>query len=147
MTGDGPTAVLLLSCPDQKGLLSEVSSFIYRHGGNIVHAEQHIDAPQSIFFHRVEWDLNGFNIPSGEAGRFCFRPIADRFQMRWHLGYSNVLRRIAIFVSQSMTTVCSIYSIATAPASYRRKSWQLSATIRISSPWPPSMGSLFLFFR
>ena len=99
MTGDGPTAVLLLSCPDQKGLLSEVSSFIYRHGGNIVHAEQHIDAPQSIFFHRVEWDLNGFNIPSGEL-EVCFRPIADRFQMRWHLGYSNVLRRIAIFVSK-----------------------------------------------
>ena len=99
MTGDAPTAVLLLSCPDQKGLLAEVSSFIYRHGGNIVHAEQHIDERQGIFFHRVEWDLNGFNIPAGEL-EGCFRPIADRFQMRWHLGYSNVLRKVAIFVSK-----------------------------------------------
>jgi formyltetrahydrofolate deformylase len=99
MTCDGPTAVLLLSCPDQKGLLAEVSSFIYRHGGNIVHAEQHIDEPQGIFFHRVEWNLNGFNIPAGEL-EVCFRPIADRFQMHWHLGYSNVLRKVAIFVSK-----------------------------------------------
>jgi len=99
MTVDGPTAVLLLSCPDQKGLLAEVSSFIYRHGGNIVHAEQHIDMPQGIFFHRVEWELNGFSIPAGEL-EVCFRQIADRFQMRWHLGYSNVLRRVAIFVSK-----------------------------------------------
>src|SRR4029077_3213387 len=99
MTGDGPTAVLLLSCSDQKGLLAEVSSFIYRHGGNIVHAEQHIDDPQGIFFHRVEWDLNGFNVPAGEL-EVCFRPIADRFQMRWQLGYSRVLSKVAIFVSR-----------------------------------------------
>ena len=95
----GPTAVLLVSCPDQKGLVAEISSFIYRHGGNIVHAEQHIDVPEGIFFHRVEWDLDGFTIPRDElAGRF--RPIAERFGMSWQVRFSDARPRVAIFVSR-----------------------------------------------
>src|SRR5712691_9503233 len=96
---DGPTAVLLISCPDQKGLLAETSSFIYRHGGNIVHAEQHIDMPHGTFFYRVEWELNGFNLAAKEL-EDRFREIAERFHMRWNLSYSNVLRKMAIFVSK-----------------------------------------------
>jgi formyltetrahydrofolate deformylase len=95
----GPTAVLLISCPDQKGLVAEVSSFIYRHGGNIVHAEQHIDVPQGIFFHRVEWELNGFSL-SAEELESAFRRIAERFRMSWRLSYSEKKYRVAIFVSK-----------------------------------------------
>jgi formyltetrahydrofolate deformylase len=99
MTVAEPTAVLLISCPDQKGLLAEISSFVYRHGGNIVHAEQHIDRLQSVFFHRIEWELDGFNIASAELEN-CFRKIAASFNMHWRLSYSNVLSRMAIFVSK-----------------------------------------------
>jgi formyltetrahydrofolate deformylase len=95
----GPTAVLLISCPDQKGLVAEVSSFIYRYGGNIVHAEQHIDVPQGIFFHRVEWELNGFGLSEKEL-EACFSPIAERFGMSWRLSYSEKRYRVAIFVSK-----------------------------------------------
>ena len=56
------TSVLLISCPDQKGLVACVSDFIYRNAGNIVHADQHIDPQQGIFFQRVEWELSGFNL-------------------------------------------------------------------------------------
>jgi formyltetrahydrofolate deformylase len=94
-----PTAVLLVSCSDQKGLVAEISSFIYRHGGNIIHAEQHIDVPQHIFFHRIEWELTGFNIPVVEL-EGCFRPIAERFAMQWQLKTSTLLPRMAIFVSK-----------------------------------------------
>jgi formyltetrahydrofolate deformylase len=79
--------------------VAEVSSFIFRHGGNIVHAEQHIDVPQATFFHRVEWELNGFNIDAGELYA-CFKSIAGRFQMQWRLSYSSVRRKMAIFVSK-----------------------------------------------
>jgi len=99
MTEQEGTAILLVSCPDQKGLVAEISSFIYRHGGNIVHAEQHIDVPQRIFFHRAEWELNGFSIPPGELEE-CFRLLAARFDMRWRLSYSQTRYRIAIFVSK-----------------------------------------------
>ena len=95
----GPTAVLLISCPDQKGLVAEVSSFIFRHGGNIVHAEQHIDPSHSTFFHRVEWELKDFNIEAGELAA-CFKTIADRFRMQWQLSYSSARRKMAIFVSK-----------------------------------------------
>jgi formyltetrahydrofolate deformylase len=95
----GPTAVLLISCPDQKGLVAEVSSFIYRHGGNIVHAEQHIDVPQGIFFHRIEWELNGFGL-SAEEVESAFGRIAEHFRMSWRLSYSEKKYRVAIFVSK-----------------------------------------------
>jgi formyltetrahydrofolate deformylase len=94
-----PTAVLLISCTDQKGLVAEISSFIYRHGGNIVHAEQHIDVPQNIFFHRVEWDLSGFGL-SREETLNCFRPLAERFRMSWRLCFSDTRYRVALFVSR-----------------------------------------------
>ena len=38
--GAGVNAVLLISCPDQKGLVAAVSDFVYRHDGNIRSAEQ-----------------------------------------------------------------------------------------------------------
>ena len=93
------TAVLLISCPDQKGLVAAVSNFVYRNGGNIVHADQHIDQPQSIFFQRVEWELGGFALAQEEIGA-SFREIADRFQMRWQLRFSSERARMAVFVSK-----------------------------------------------
>lgn len=93
------TAVLLISCPDQKGLVAAVSNFVYRNGGNIVHADQHIDQPQSIFFQRVEWELGGFTLAQEEIGD-SFREIAERFQMRWQLRFSSEQARMAVFVSK-----------------------------------------------
>ena len=92
------TAVLLISCPDQKGLVAAVSNFVYRNGGNIVHADQHIDQPQSIFFQRVEWELGVFALAQEVIGA-SFREIADRFLMRCLLRFSSVRARIAVFVS------------------------------------------------
>src|SRR4051794_25462484 len=99
MTVQEGSAVLLLSCPDQKGLLAEVSSFIYRNGGNIVDAEQHIDRPGRTFFYRVEWELRDFGIGRREL-ESCVQQMADRFHMQWTLQYSSVLPHVAIFVSK-----------------------------------------------
>ena len=93
------TAVLLISCRDQKGLVAAVSEFVYRNGGNIVHAEQHVDVPENTFFHRVEWELNGFSIAPPEIGA-AFREVADRFGMKWYLRFSYERPRVAIFVSR-----------------------------------------------
>jgi formyltetrahydrofolate deformylase len=95
----GDTAMLLISCPDQKGLVAAVSDFVFRNGGNIVHAEQHIDAPQSIFFHRVEWELDNFSLTPGEIAP-AFEQVATRFQMDWSLHFSSERERVAIFVSK-----------------------------------------------
>src|SRR3569833_341444 len=52
------TAVLLIHCPDRKGLVARVSGLLYEHGANILHADQHQDHDLGMFFMRVEWSLN-----------------------------------------------------------------------------------------
>ena len=59
------TATLLLSCPDQKGLVATMADWVYRHDGNIVHADQHTDASESVFFQRIEFELEGFDLDRG----------------------------------------------------------------------------------
>jgi formyltetrahydrofolate deformylase len=94
------TAVLLISCPDQKGIVATVADFVYRNGGNILHADQHIDQAQGIFFQRVEWELGDFTMANEEIGN-AFSGIAERFQMRWQLRFSSGWARIAVFVSKA----------------------------------------------
>ena len=93
------TAVLLLSCPDQKGLVATVSDFLYRRDGNIIHADQHTDTEEGIFLQRVEWELEGFAVPRADIAE-AFRPIAERFGMTWRLRFSDDLARVALFVSK-----------------------------------------------
>ena len=69
MMTNGVTAVLLLSCRDQKGLVAAVSDFLYRNDGNIVHADQHTDHEEDVFLQRVEWQLEGFAIPVTRSPR------------------------------------------------------------------------------
>ena len=98
MSAERVTAVLLLSCPDQKGLVAAVSDFLYKNDGNIIHADQHTDQEEGIFLQRVEWELKGFAIErEGIVG--AFQPIADRFGMTWSLHFSDNVPRIALFAS------------------------------------------------
>ena len=95
----GAHAILLLSCLDQKGLVATVSEWVYRHGGNIVGADQHSDVEQEVFLQRVEWELDGFGLARDEiAARF--RPVAERFGMRWDLRFSDQVTRMAVLVSK-----------------------------------------------
>ena len=55
---DRETVIALLHGPDQPGLVSKVSSWIFERGSNIDHADQHKDTEANIFFQRVEWVLH-----------------------------------------------------------------------------------------
>lgn len=92
------TAVLLLSCADQKGLVAAVSDFLYRNDGNIVHADQHTDLEEGVFLQRVEWELAGFAI-ARDGIEAAFAPIAARFAMTWSLRFSDYVPRVALLVS------------------------------------------------
>jgi formyltetrahydrofolate deformylase len=92
------TATLLLSCPDRPGLVATVADFVFRNGGNILHADQHIDTSEGVFFQRVEVDLDGF-LPRGEIEE-AFAPIAERCSMRTAVRFSDEVARIAILVSK-----------------------------------------------
>lgn len=93
------TAVLLITCPDRKGIVYSVGEFLYKHDANILHADQHQDAERNLFLMRVEWDLKGFALDLAEFPR-RFAPLADRFEMRWRLERSDHPLRVALFVSK-----------------------------------------------
>src|ERR1039457_2965713 len=91
------TAVLLIDCPDRKGLVAAVASLLYRYGANITHADQHQDHEASLFFMRVEWTLEGFDL---SAFRAEFQTTATELQMQWQLKLMSEVPRMAVFVSQ-----------------------------------------------
>jgi formyltetrahydrofolate deformylase len=93
------TATLLMTCHDQKGLVYKISDFIFRHNGNILHADQHIEFETGRFFSRVEWDMEGFEFPPDEV-EHKFRPLADSLGMEWTLRFSDERPRTALFVSK-----------------------------------------------
>ena len=99
MNNKGGTAVLLLSCQDQKGLVATVADFIYRNSGNIIHADQHTDQEAGTFVQRIEWELEDFHVSRKELPQ-AFKPIAHGFGMTWSLHFSDYVPRIAIFVSK-----------------------------------------------
>jgi formyltetrahydrofolate deformylase len=94
-------AILLLSCADGKGLVAKISDFIFRHNGNIVHADQHTSKIDKLFFMRIEWELNGFAL-SREEIPAAFVPLAKQFNMKWDLHFTDYVPRIAIFVSRHL---------------------------------------------
>jgi len=93
------TAVLLVDCPDAKGIVAAISTFLYSHGANILHADQHQDNEAGLFFMRVEFDLADFAL-HGDSFAREFQPIAERFRMRWRFEDTSKLARMAIFVSR-----------------------------------------------
>ncbi len=94
-----PTAVLLVSCPDQKGLVAKIANFIYANGGNIIHADQHTDAAANLFLTRIEWLLEDFNLPR-EYIAPAFQAIAQPLQAQWQLHFGDQVTRTAIWVSK-----------------------------------------------
>ena len=99
------TAVLRITCPDRKGLVAGVAGLLYRHGANITHADQHQDHDAGLFFMRVEWTLDGFEVP---AFRAEFENMAAELQMQWWLDVTSEPPRVAIFVSQHLHCLADI---------------------------------------
>jgi formyltetrahydrofolate deformylase len=92
-------AILLLSCPDRTGIVASVAGFITDHGGNIVHAEQHTDFEERIFFQRVEFELEGFSVPPDQL-ESAFAPVAQRFDMHADVRVRSARQRVAVLVSR-----------------------------------------------
>jgi formyltetrahydrofolate deformylase len=101
------TATLLVSCPDQKGLTTNITGFVTSHNGNIVHADQHIDMETNTFFMRIEWDLADFELPD-DAIEEGFHSLADSYGMRYSLYFSENNPRVALFCSKQLHCVADI---------------------------------------
>ncbi len=94
------SAILLIHCPDQKGIVIAVTEFIFKNGGNILYLNQHVDAERQVFFMRIQWDLHDFVIDHGKIGEYFETLVARRFSMIWRLHFSDEVPRMALFVSR-----------------------------------------------
>jgi formyltetrahydrofolate deformylase len=94
------SAILLIHCPDRKGIVAAVTDFLYRHEGNILHLDQHVDAEKQVFFMRVEWDLARFTLGPDDIAARLARTIGRRFRMTFRLHFSGEVTRIAVFVTR-----------------------------------------------
>jgi len=95
---DAATLVALLHGPDQAGLVARVAGWIFERGGNILHADQHRDMEQGVFFQRIEWvPVEGSS--HGGAEEFC--TFAGKLGMSVRVASSAHRPRLAIFVSKA----------------------------------------------
>ena len=91
---------LLISCPDQPGIVAAVSQFIFEHGGNIFQSDQHsTDLHNGTFFMRIGFTEDSFTLCQSELTR-DFAPIAEAFHMNWSVHYSRHRKRAALLVSK-----------------------------------------------
>jgi formyltetrahydrofolate deformylase len=114
------TAILLINCPDRKGIVLAIADFLYEHGANIIHADQHRDNAVGLFFMRVEWALDDFDLDE-PSFREKFVTVALRFSMAWEVEYCNRTPVIAIFVSRYLHCLADLL--------YRQETGELKCRI------------------
>jgi formyltetrahydrofolate deformylase len=92
---------LLISCPDRPGVVAAVSHFLFDHGANIIHSNQHsTERGHGTFLTRIEFQLD--NLASQQVDlEQSFKPIAGRFSMQWRLSLADHRKRLAVFVSRA----------------------------------------------
>ena len=95
-----PTAILLLHCPDEQGIISEVTKFITDNQGNIVYLDQYVDREDGMFFMRIEWELKNFTIPREKIYEYIDTLYSQRYKMTFNLYFNDERPRMAIFVSK-----------------------------------------------
>ncbi len=128
-----PTATLLISCPDQKGLVAKFANFIYANGGNIIHADQHTDFVAGLFLARIEWQLTGFNLPR-ELIAPAFQAIAHPLSAQFQLRFSDAVPRIAIWVSKQDHCLVDLL--------WRQRSQELAATVPLMISNHETLGAI-----
>ena len=101
------TAILLIDCPDRKGLVAAIANFLLAQNANILHADQHQDNELGLFFMRIE-----FSLDQSEAEEAAFRrefgELAASLNMRWRLEYASRKPRVALFVSQYLHCIADL---------------------------------------
>jgi len=108
------TAILLIYCPDKQGILAAVTEFLNKNQGNIIYLDQHVDHEEAIFYMRVEWELEKFAIPREKIADYFQTLIAQKFEIKFSLHFSDQRPRMAVFVSKMSHCLFDILSRYTA---------------------------------
>jgi len=121
------SAILLIYCKDQSGIVNAVTDFIFKNGGNILQLDQHVDAEHQHFFMRIEWDLEKFTMETKAIGSAFDKTVGIHFDMQSQLSFSDDVPRMALFVSRQPHCFYDIL------ARYESGEWQLEIPLIISN--------------
>ena len=99
MTATPDTATLLVSCPDQPGIVARLAQVLYGHGANILDADQHTDTVAGVFFQRIRFDAHDLRTDRTALER-GIEDVAATLGMTYRLCYAERTKRLAIFVSK-----------------------------------------------
>ena len=91
---------LIIQCPDQKGIIAEVTQFIYRYKGNILYIDQYVDRENKAFFMRLESEFNGDLKAIAQFQQAFADSPATKYDMTWSLYHQKKKPRMALFVSK-----------------------------------------------
>lgn len=95
------TARLLIICPDKPGIISMVSTFLFRYGANITDFDQHAtDATGGTFFLRMEFQTGGLTCSIDELREHFRDQVGAPYSMQWRLTVASDKKRMAIMVSK-----------------------------------------------
>ena len=132
------TAILLISCPDRKGIVAGIADFIFQHQGNILHADEHADEESGLFLTRVEFDPADFDFDVSSFGE-RFASLAAKFNMTWRLARSAYRPKMAILVSKHDHCLVDLL--------YRQHSGELGCEIPIIISNHPDNKPIAQFYR
>jgi formyltetrahydrofolate deformylase len=95
-----PSVIALLHGPDQPGIVAKVATWIHQRGGNVLHADQHLDRQENVFFQRVEWEVSANREPKQESDDFVSF-VRNELDMRVRIGLSTDRPKVAVMVSKA----------------------------------------------
>ena len=95
-----PSVIALLHGPDQPGIVAKVATWIHQRGGNVLHADQHLDRQENVFFQRVEWEVSTTREPKQESDDFVSF-VRNELDMRVRIGLSTDRPKVAVMVSKA----------------------------------------------
>ena len=95
-----PSVRALLHGPDQPGIVAKVATWIHQRGGNVLHADQHLDRQENVFFQRVEWEVSATREPKQESDDFVSF-VRNELDMRVRIGLSTDRPKVAVMVSKA----------------------------------------------
>lgn len=94
------TAIILIQCPDQKGIIAKISNFVFTYEGNIIKSDQYSTDPDGgIFFMRIEFCFDPERLPPRNL-ESAFAALAQSLGATWELHYASRKVRMAIAVSK-----------------------------------------------
>lgn len=92
--------VIVLRCPERRGIVAAVATYLAQTGFTIEESNQYHDPSTATFFMRVVVRADGASAPGIDDVRQGFRPLAERFAMDWHIHDLAVRPRALLMVSK-----------------------------------------------